>query len=255
MSVVWCNERVLKLIELYQNYECLWDTAHREYKNKLIKQDAWDSIAKTLDVPVKEVESKVHTLRSQFSRERKKLKSSKKTGTGSDDVLNITWFAYKPLLFLIKGETTTGNKDTIKNHVSCLLLLNTKTRYEIMKSAKKKMKEPKDEFEIYGQYVASELKNVKNQRTLLQAKYYINNILLQARMGNFDSNYFGGYQGYGDGWLGYGDGYRTTSSTSTYADASTPTQTPEPQVHTATGDELRFSNLDEIVSQLEDGTQ
>lgn len=71
--------------------------------------------------------------------------------------------------------------------------------YEIMKSAKKKMEEPKDEFEIYGQYVASELKNVKNQRTLLQAKYYINNILLQARMGNFDSNYFGGYQGYG--WM------------------------------------------------------
>lgn len=32
--------------------------------------------------------------------------------------------------------------------------------YEIMRSAKKKMEEPKDEFEIYGQYVASELKNI-----------------------------------------------------------------------------------------------
>lgn len=122
MSVVWCNERVLKLIELYQNYECLWDTAHRDYKNKLKKLDAWDSIAKTLDVSVKEVESKVHTLRSQFTRERKKFKCSKKTGSGSEDLFSSKWFAYEPLLFLIKGETTTGNKDTIENHVSFLLL-------------------------------------------------------------------------------------------------------------------------------------
>lgn len=119
------------------------------------------------------------------------------------------------------------------------------------------MEEPKNEFEIYGQYVASELKNVNNQRTVLQAKYYINNILLQARMGNLDNNNFGRYHGYGDGWQGYGDGYRTASSASTYADVSTPTHTPEPQagVHTATSDELHFSNIEELVSQFEDDTQ
>lgn len=117
------------------------------------------------------------------------------------------------------------------------------------------MEESKDEFEVYGQYVASELKNVKNQRTVLQAKYYVNNILLQARMGNFNNNCFSGYHGYG--WQEFGGGYRTTSSTSTYADASTPTHTPEPQtgVHTAIGDKLHFSNIEEIVNQLEDDTQ
>ncbi|XP_047518833.1 uncharacterized protein LOC125058738, partial [Pieris napi] len=82
------------------------------------KIDAWDSIAKTLNVYAKEIESKIHTLRSQFTRERKKFKSSKKTGSGSEDLFSSKWFAYEPLLFLIKGETTTGNNDTMENHES-----------------------------------------------------------------------------------------------------------------------------------------
>lgn len=36
--------------------------------------------------------------------------------------------------------------------------------YEIMRSAKKKMEESKDEFEVYGQYVASELKKCKKSK-------------------------------------------------------------------------------------------
>lgn len=118
----------------------------------------------------------------------------------------------------------------------------------MMKSAKKKMDEvSNNEFDIYGQYVASELKNVKDERALMQAKYYINNILVQARMGYYNSG------GYGD-WYGYGSGYRTASSTSTYAEhASTPTGTPEPgEAHNANSqDVLHISNLEELVSQLE----
>ncbi|XP_063538083.1 uncharacterized protein LOC134747388 [Cydia strobilella] len=119
--------------------------------------------------------------------------------------------------------------------------------YEIIKSAKKKMDEvSNNEFDIYGQYVASELKNVKDQRARMQAKYYINNILQQARMGYYNSG------GYGE-WYGYGSGYRTASSTSTYADTSTPTGTPEPgEAHNANSqDVLHFSNLEELISQLE----
>lgn len=116
-----------------------------------------------------------------------------------------------------------------------------------MKSAKKKMDEVSNEFDIYGQYVASELKNVQDQRAVLQAKYYINNILLQARMGTFNSG------GYGDWWQGYGSGYRTASSASTHDDTSTPTRTPEPgEARTANSqDVLQFVNLDALVSQLE----
>lgn len=73
MSAVWENEAVLSLIELYQSHDLLWNTSNREYRNRLKKNDAWEDIAKTLKLSRKEVEAKVHTLRSQFIREKKKL--------------------------------------------------------------------------------------------------------------------------------------------------------------------------------------
>ena len=71
MSAVWGNEIVLQLIELYQNHGLLWDTSNRDYKNKIKKNDAWEDIANALKLPRKEVEAKVHTLRSQFLREKR----------------------------------------------------------------------------------------------------------------------------------------------------------------------------------------
>ncbi|CAK1587778.1 unnamed protein product [Parnassius mnemosyne] len=52
-----------------------------------------------------------------------------------------------------------------------------------VKSAKEKMIEIRDEYDIYGQYVASELRAAKNENAVLQAKSYINNILIDMRMG------------------------------------------------------------------------
>ena len=71
MSAVWGNEIVLQLIELYQNHGLLWDTSNRDYKNKIKKNDAWEDIANALKLPRKEVEAKVHILRSQFLREKR----------------------------------------------------------------------------------------------------------------------------------------------------------------------------------------
>jgi hypothetical protein len=71
MSAVWGNEIVLQRFELYQNHGLLWDTSNRDYKNKIKKNDAWEDIANALKLPRKEVETKIHTLRSQFLREKK----------------------------------------------------------------------------------------------------------------------------------------------------------------------------------------
>lgn len=118
MAVVWSNENTLTLIELYQNSQLLWDTSHSDYKNKIKKNDAWESIATTLDIPRKDVEGKIHNIRSQFLRERKKIVSSKSTGSGSGDVHKSNWFAYDSLLFLVKGATSSGSMDTMNAQVS-----------------------------------------------------------------------------------------------------------------------------------------
>lgn len=65
---------------------------------------------------------------------------------------------------------------------------------EVLKSAKKKMdeKEKKDPFDIYGEYIAAELRSVKDDQAVTQAKYHINNILYELKMGRYTTTY--GYQ-------------------------------------------------------------
>ncbi|KAG6443054.1 uncharacterized protein LOC115455727 [Manduca sexta] len=215
MSVAWSNDRVLQLIELYQNCGCLWDSTDYDYKNKLKKRDAWNTISKILDLPLKEVESKIHTLRSQFTRERKKLKSSNKPGCA------ITWFAYEPLQFLLKCESSASGKESTLNQIddSSFKLEaqldeeqdshefqqteNAESRpkkrrneekindaYKLMMEAKKLRNEDCiDEFDVYGKYVASELRNIRDEYSTLIAKQHINNILIDARFGKYRQEY------------------------------------------------------------------
>lgn len=123
MPVVLGNETVLLLIELYQSHGLLWDTSNHDYRNKIKKNDAWEDIAKALKLPRKEIEAKVHTLRSQFIREKKKITSSKTTGSGREDVKSSAWFAYDAMKFLLKGATTSGDLDTLETQVSNVLII------------------------------------------------------------------------------------------------------------------------------------
>lgn len=119
MPVEWGNQLVLKLIELYESKGCLWDTNNREYKNKIKKYDAWEGLANELQIPRKDVEAKIHNLRSQFVREKKKIASSKGTGKARDEVIeSSSWFAYDAMKFLLSGATTSGGTDTLEIQVS-----------------------------------------------------------------------------------------------------------------------------------------
>ena len=59
-----------------------------------------------------------------------------------------------------------------------------KPRRIIMEAKKKKMieKVTRDEFDIYAEYVASELRNIKSEEEVLMAKSSINDVLLEARL-------------------------------------------------------------------------
>ncbi|KAF9422068.1 hypothetical protein HW555_002089 [Spodoptera exigua] len=168
--IVWSSEQILTLIELYQNSQILWDTSHN-------------------------VEGKIHNIRSQFLRERKKIASSKSTGSASGDVHKSNWFAYDSLLFLVKGATSSGSMNSMNAQTSestvaheqipaasqvltqppeaptsppplptqQMPLTNTQNKrkkddlsevYEIMKSAKARMDQQKDEYQIYADYIA-----------------------------------------------------------------------------------------------------
>lgn len=131
--------------------------------------------------------------------------------------------------------------------------------YEILKSAKARMDQPKDEFQVYGDYVASELRNIDNKHALLQAKYFINNILLDAGMGEF--NYAGYETGCGSSHTQSYE-YRTASQQSSYStnvsdDIVTP-NTPSvinENVVPAAQNLTELENIQELVSQFDSETQ
>lgn len=57
-----------------------------------------------------------------------------------------------------------------------------------MLAAKNRMMS-RDEFDVYGQYVGTELRALNDEHSVIMAKYYINNILLDARLGKYRTSY------------------------------------------------------------------
>lgn len=95
---MWANKKILKLVELYHKNEILWNTKHPNYKyNRFVKLDVWKQIADELEVDRCAAEQKMHNLRSQFTREYKRVR----TATRNRQVFTPTWFVYKHLTFLI----------------------------------------------------------------------------------------------------------------------------------------------------------
>ncbi|KAH9633048.1 hypothetical protein HF086_000408 [Spodoptera exigua] len=239
--------------------------------------------------------------------ERKKIASSKSTGSASGDVHKSNWFAYDSLLFLVKGATSSGSMDSMNAQTSestvaheqipaasqvltqppeaptsppplptqPMPLTNTQNKrkkddlsevYEIMKSAKARMDQQKDEYQIYADYIASELRNIKNEHAVLQTKYFINNILLEARMGkyNYTENAMGSNSSDTQSYQSYG--YRSASQQSSYSTNSVNNNIVTANASHVNNDngasaepthiEFRqFENIQELVSHFESETQ
>lgn len=93
----WTKENIIRLIELYENEKCLWDTRSSDHKNKIKRTDAFIKIANDLNFEEQEVRKKMDSLLTQYRREKKALVL--KSGMSSDD-LKTPWYAYKYFYFL-----------------------------------------------------------------------------------------------------------------------------------------------------------
>lgn len=102
----------IKLIEEFRNRRCLWDPTSADFNNRAIKRNNYAELATLFDVGYKDVEGKLHNLRSQFYREHKKVETSKLTGR--DDTFVPRWYGYDLLLFLIGVEKPDSNLAKIK---------------------------------------------------------------------------------------------------------------------------------------------
>jgi hypothetical protein len=92
------HTKTLTFIEDYRSFTALWDVNHKDYSNKIKRNDALNALATNYKMSVKEVKNKIKTLRSYFANKHQNV--TEKNGAGVDDVYDSPWFAYKSLMFI-----------------------------------------------------------------------------------------------------------------------------------------------------------
>ncbi|XP_063384954.1 uncharacterized protein LOC134671109 [Cydia fagiglandana] len=215
MSFQWTNDNVFKLIEMYEKRELLWNTMLEEYKDRNKKHVAWTEIANAFEVEKYVVAKKMKSLIGQFQRELKKDETSswfafkkmmfirnrpyKPASTRDSDVKNShndelsepyhveNFHIAAPIQMHYESTDTTANLSTNsrKRTNSYDDKSDDPMGYGFAKQYRPSSKSGHDEFEIYGQYVASELRETKDLHSVLIAKRYINDILFNARIGKY----------------------------------------------------------------------
>lgn len=111
--MLWSKELVIELIEMLKAAPALWDIQSKEYRDRNLKFDEMSKIASHFKTNVDEVSRKIKSLKTQFSRERKKIGEKSKSGAATFSEDNI-WFGYNMMKFLVENNISKGSRSTIE---------------------------------------------------------------------------------------------------------------------------------------------
>lgn len=77
----WTDAQVTKLIAKVESHSCIWDASHEHYKNRTVRDSAWNDIVASFDnnISAKQLMVKWQNLRNQY---RLALSNAKKTKSG-----------------------------------------------------------------------------------------------------------------------------------------------------------------------------
>lgn len=112
----WSVAEVFKLLNLYRQFTCLWDIKSRNYKRNDMKRNAWQEIAKNMNKDEEEIKKKVKNLRCAYVAEKKKVETSKKSGSSAEDIYHPHLYYYNEMSFLdsaVMFRKTTSNMETV----------------------------------------------------------------------------------------------------------------------------------------------
>jgi hypothetical protein len=112
---MWTRNDTLKLTDDLHLQPCLGDVQSAEYKIRKKKVDVFDTLAPKYGVNAMAIESKIQASKTQFLREHKKLRDSKRSGSSPNKAV---CYGYEPLLFLLQGRESRGSRNTDNIQVS-----------------------------------------------------------------------------------------------------------------------------------------
>ncbi|XP_064079515.1 uncharacterized protein LOC135196604 [Macrobrachium nipponense] len=197
----WDSTQTKLLIQHYERFPELWNVALKEYRDKEKKAVAVKEIPELLNVSEAEIARRWHNLRCQMNNEIRKMKV-KKSGMGADDVLvKSKWEYFDAFHFMIgcvkPQETTTLSSSKVNTEnfpQTGGQVLNPDVTPGISgvgntkgKCAKKSkhseednalkndigiLNQPQGDDSLFGEYVASELRqlrSIENRKRLKRA--------------------------------------------------------------------------------------
>ncbi|KXJ68663.1 hypothetical protein RP20_CCG002246 [Aedes albopictus] len=115
---VWSKDAVMALITSWSSKEHLYNTKHDLYKNKHARQHALSEICESLQaimpgINIDDVKNKINNLRSQYSRELTKHRTSARSGTGTDEMYESSAYWYPHMTFLKDFVSTRKGKSNL----------------------------------------------------------------------------------------------------------------------------------------------
>lgn len=106
----WSKYALETFIRCYECFPELYSVSSKDYKNKSLRELAYKKLSEqfeeilgtSISVPV--VKNKIHSIKTQYLRESNKVKASKTSGAGAEDVYTPKLWYY-PLLQFLEGSS------------------------------------------------------------------------------------------------------------------------------------------------------
>lgn len=115
----WDGNQIISFLNIYENYEILWNITLKEHMNKLKRESAFEKLLKELNesgfenTDINILKAKIKTIKTVYRQEVNKILKSKKSGSGTDDLYKpkLMWFtrADSFLRSMVMSRETTNN--------------------------------------------------------------------------------------------------------------------------------------------------
>lgn len=120
----WTDEETATLIEIWEQHDNLYNTRHKNYFNRDLRQKTLAAIEDNLKglgitASVKQISKKLTDLKNYYGAQKRMTESSKTSGAGSDDVYISPWKFFDSLHFLSDAFTprsTTSNAEEFSTY-------------------------------------------------------------------------------------------------------------------------------------------
>lgn len=93
-NVCFTERETARLVNIYKDYDCLWNPKHEAYRDQATRLTAYKEILEKLNIPnlkVKDVPIKIKNLRSTYYQEIKRIRRSVRAG-GPTYKPKVSWF-------------------------------------------------------------------------------------------------------------------------------------------------------------------